>query len=328
MSVVEVNDELQDWASIEGRHHGHGLLIGNGASLAVWDRFSYKSLYDQAPLTSADKAVFIAADTQNFELVLDALRISEIVCGAVGHDPNDARARYESVRNALFEAVRLVHVPWAVLPWQPLWDIEREFSRYDKIFSTNYDLLAYWSIMSRYGASIRDYFWNPDHMFDSSNTGVRDNVSTILYLHGGIHLYMDAITGATVKRTPLGGGLLDFSDIAAGNRTPLFVSEGTSSDKMRSIRRSDYLSFCYQTLADYTDPLVIFGHSLGQSDVHIAQAIRSQDNREIAFGLLPGLSPDIIENKTRVNRTLTGQRITYFNAETHPLGDDSLKVTA
>jgi hypothetical protein len=34
----------------------------------------------------------------------------------------------------------------------------------------------------------------------------------------------------------------------------------------------------------------------------------------------------IIESKTRINQTLDGQRVAYFDATSHPLGDPSLKV--
>jgi hypothetical protein len=257
--MTEVNDDLPHWDDLSSRYERSGLLIGNGASLAVWDRFGYKSLYEEAPLESADEKVFAASDTTNFELVLDALRLSEVVCKAVGHDSEDVHSRYLSVRSALFEAVRRVHVPWEDVPEATFTTIERELRRYAVIFSTNYDLLAYWSILHPPAPNIRDYFWNSDLSFDSTNVQVSGSAPTILYLHGGIHLYMDTRTGKTIKRSPLSGSLLNFSDMASGTRKPLFVSEGRSRDKMRSIRRSDYLSFGYESLTEYQDPLVIFG---------------------------------------------------------------------
>src|SRR6516165_2157296 len=140
--MTEVNDDLPHWDDLSSRYERSGLLIGNGASLAVWDRFGYKSLYEEAPLESADEKVFAASDTTNFELVLDALRLSEVVCKAVGHDSEDVHSRYLSVRSALFEAVRRVHVPWEDVPEATFTTIERELRRYAVIFSTNYDLLA------------------------------------------------------------------------------------------------------------------------------------------------------------------------------------------
>lgn len=239
----------------------------------------------------------------------------------------DVRDRYLSVRSALFEAVRRVHVPWDLLPETTFTKIGRELRRYDIIFSTNYDLLVYWSIMFAAAANIRDYFWNPDLSFDPTNTEVRGSVSTILYLHGGIHLYVDTRTGETIKRSRPSDNLLNFADLSRRTRKPLFVSEGRSRDKMRSIRRSDYLSFGYQSLADYEGPLAIFGHSLSDADEHIARAIRSRVNRRVAVGLMPGSALKIIGNKTRIDQMLDGQRVAYFDSTTHPLGDPMLEIT-
>jgi hypothetical protein len=323
---MQITDELHDWDDIRKRYEGGGLLIGNGASLAVWDNFSYGSLYENASLEMADKDVFSASGTTNFELVLDALRLGEVVCKAVGHNPDDVRNRYLSVRYALFESVRSVHVPWDSVPEEVLAKIGRELRRYDMIFSTNYDLLVYWSIMHGSSANIRDYFWNPDLSFDPTNTEVIGSASTILYLHGGIHLYVDSRTETTIKRRPLSGGLLDFSDLRSRNRRPLFVSEGRSTEKMRSIRRSDYLSFGYQSLVDHEGSLVIFGHSLSDADEHIIKAIRSGNSTRIAVGLLPGRARRVIASKTRISEALSGKRVRYFDSTTHPLGEALLKV--
>jgi hypothetical protein len=325
--MAKVDDELVDWTGIKQTYDGHGLLIGNGASMAIWERFSYPSLYEEAPITELDKSIFAALDTTNFELVLDSLRISEAVCNAVGHDRSEVHQRYLSIRKSLFDAVRSVHVRWDRIPQETFTRIERELHRYETIFSTNYDLLAYWSIMRQDAERIRDFFWNPDLAFDSTNTQLTGTASTILYLHGGIHLYVDARTGATVKRKSGEGGLLAFGDLAHTTRRPLFISEGRSSDKLRSIRSSDYLSFAYQSLADYGGPLVIFGHSLGESDSHITQAIKSQGKRRVAIGLPPGRSIAIIKTKTHLEDVLDGQLIEYFDASTHPLGCPEIRIT-
>jgi hypothetical protein len=325
--LPQVTDELSGWKDLRQRYEGGGLLLGNGASLALWDRFGYHSLYENAPLEPADIAVFTASGTTNFELVLDALRLGEVACKAVGHNYQDVRDRYLSVRNALFEAVRRVHIPWEAVSEEIFRRIGREFRRYDRIFSTNYDLLAYWSIMHASSAHIRDYFWNADLSFDPTNTQISGSASTILYLHGGIHLYVDTRTGATIKRSRSSDNLLNFSDLSRRNRRPLFVSEGRSRDKMQSIRRSDYLSFGYRSLVDDDGPLVIFGHSLSDADEHITQAIRSRKNRRVAVGLLPGHAMKIIGNKTRISEALSGKRVQYFDSTTHPLGNASLKVT-
>ena len=55
---------------------------------------------------------------------------------------------------------------------------------------------------------------------------------------------------------------------------PLFVTEGPTQDKLKTIRSSDYLSFCYDQLLGHGDGLCIFGHALGEQDSHIIHALR------------------------------------------------------
>jgi hypothetical protein len=75
---------------------------------------------------------------------------------------------------------------------------------------------------------------------------------------------------------------------------------------MQSIRRSDYLSFGYQSLADYEGPLVVFGHSLSDADQRIVQAIQSQKDRQVAVGLLSGSAMKIIEKRRGLTKYFPG----------------------
>ena len=70
---------LPQWDSIAGDFTG-GLLVGNGASLAVSPSFGYESLLDVAsgpgiehPLTVADRSLFHLVNESDFEAVLRSL---------------------------------------------------------------------------------------------------------------------------------------------------------------------------------------------------------------------------------------------------------------
>src|SRR5690349_8639470 len=121
MGVGRLGDsELAEWQDQEGAHNWQGLLLGNGASRAVWEKFKYESLYDVAcsddvdpGLSPEDQGLFMRLGrTKNFEAVLGALLVSRIVCEAVRLPVVDIDARYASVRDALVQAVHRVHVPW------------------------------------------------------------------------------------------------------------------------------------------------------------------------------------------------------------------------
>ena len=61
---------------------------------------------------------------------------------------------------------------------------------------------------------------------------------------------------------------------------PLFVSEGKSKEKLKAIERSNYLSFCYESLEISEQKLVIFGSSLSDQDSHIANATNYRQNNK------------------------------------------------
>lgn len=50
---------------------------------------------------------------------------------------------------------------------------------------------------------------------------------------------------------------------------PVFVSEGTSDEKVKRIRHNDYLCKMYRSFTEIQGDLVVFGQSLDQCDDHI-----------------------------------------------------------
>lgn len=323
----EIKTLDEDWS---------GILLGNGASIAVWDRFAYSSLFDEAvsarvthPLTEGDQALFTAFETRNFEQVLDALMTSSLVTGALGMDAREYVARYNSIQRGLFEAVRAVHVPWMRLAGgSVLGAIRTGLKEYRAVFSTNYDLLVYWSIMAEpySGTGFTDYFWNSDHRFDPLDVEVWDSSKTrLLYLHGGLHLVRlpDGGTGKRVSGDA--GNLLDqFTTSATTAPVPLLVSEGRSSDKLRSIRTSDYLGFAYEEFASHEGGLVIFGHSLGDGDAHLVRAMQTWRRRPIAIALRPADADTLEERRAHFENALPHADLRFFDSTTHPLGSANL----
>jgi hypothetical protein len=106
------------------------------------------------------------------------------------------------------------------------------------------------------------------------------------------------------------------------------IAEGTSNDKRQSIYQSDYLSFAYATLAHHEGPLAVFGHSLGESDEHIVEAIRGSGVRDIAISIRNGSPEQIVARKAAVVEKLPHASLRFFDAATHPLGDRSLDVSS
>lgn len=326
---IELDDDLPAWKDVSAKRDWSGLLLGNGFSQNIWKRFGYASLYETARsnevtpnLDQADQGLFDKFDTRNFELVLTALSVGRRVNTALEHQTDYLDNRYDSIRKALIAAVHYVHVPWIKVPEETLKAIAGALALHESVYSTNYDLLAYWAIMAQ-PASFKDYFWaGPE--FDISNTEVWGKCTKMHYLHGGLHLYRRP-DGQTLKRPALEDeNLLDLFGQPFHNAVPLFVSEGTASQKRVSIYRSEYLSFAFSQFSQDAGPMVVFGHSLSANDDHIVKALQAHGSRALAVSLLPG--PDTVKRKAEIVARLPKADILFFDATTHPLGSADLSI--
>jgi len=331
-----VDDQLPSWAEVKGQFRdGSGILIGNGASQAVWEKFAYQSLYDQAqsgvdhPLSSEDKKIFKSLQTKNFELVLGALSTTSTITKILHKDETFIRERYKNIQRALVEAVHSVHVRWDKVPQETLLQIRSAILDFESVFSTNYDLLLYWAVMAgNASGEFKDYLWGENQEFDLTDTQISGSVTRVLYLHGGLHLYR-LPSGATIKRTaePAKSLLDSFGVPFRDNATPLFITEGTSEDKLASIRRSDYLSFAYSCFSRREGPMVVFGHSLSDTDSHLVRAMKQWGSFNVAISLRQDDSMKIVQRKATLRNLLPNIKLLFFDAATHPLGMDKLRVT-
>ncbi len=322
-----LDNTLKDWADLRNQAEWSSLLVGNGFSQNLWQRFGYTSLFEEASrgegaqLTVTDISLFDRLETRNFEVVLSALVTTRIVSAALEQQQDVFSGHMESIRNALIRAVHAVHVPWMSVPAAHLDHIATELSAYESIYSTNYDLTLYWSSM-RDSNAFRDYFWSEN--FDVTDTEIWGKKTKVHFLHGGLHLYRQP-NGQTLKRAAAAGqNLLDLFGTPYHDAIPLFISEGTAQEKLASIYRSDYLSFVFSRLAQDASPLVVFGHSLGESDKHIVDAIRIHKGRTIAVSLQA--TGDIREKKAGLIQRLPDAMLHFYDAATHPLGSADLII--
>lgn len=221
-------------------------------------------------------------------------------------------------------------MPWARVPGASLEKIRSALLDYKSVYSTNYDLIIYWAIMHEDKGGFKDFFWA--EYFDLANTQLSGKPTVVLYLHGGLHLYR-TVSGRTIKRHAAPGlTLLDLFGtpfpFPEEEATPLFISEGSSSDKLASIQRSDYLTFSYTELAHHEGPLCLFGHSLNDMDNHIIQALIQAKIRDIAISVRPGLPEKVIQFKANAVHKLPKANLIFYDASTHPLGDAGLQISA
>lgn len=334
------DEDLPPWSDVAEYTDWTGLLVGNGSSVVVWPQFGYRSLFDVAtshevrhPLTSADKNLFEALGTTNFEQVLASLKTAGIVNGALDINADELEDRYESTQRALFEAVHAVHVPWNLVGVRATPSLFKTLRDYKFVYSTNYDLILYWASMERGGKGFLDYFWAGENRdtFDVSDTEIwttRDAWTRILFIHGGIHLRR-LRDGGTRKVSSSAGAILDQFETGFGeDESPLLISEGDSDDKLASVRSSDYLTFAHQMFGGHEGGLVVFGHSLSDQDDHLVAPMRGWRGNPVAIAMQPNDDEEIIiQKKDRFRSRLSPMKdIVFFDSTTHPLGDSSLRA--
>lgn len=328
---------LSAWEEIADRGWDT-LLVGNGLSINISPKFAYESLYGEAeengetgPLDPGDLSVFECFETDNFEVALAKLRDAIAMAEALGQPAAPYRERFSSVQAALGAAVRSVHLRRSQVPDGSLAAIKRELQRYGSIFSTSYDLILYWATgYEEDFAAFRDCFWGPDNSFDPRDCEIWNGNRPTYFMHGALHLIVDG-AGNTRKLIGADQTLLDQfgesipSDPAA---RPLLVTEGSARDKLRAIESNDYLSHVYDSFKERSGPLLVFGHSLGDQDRHLIDAINANPDRPVAISMIRN-EQDLRERKSAIWGKLKtrSEDVCFFDAATHPLGAPRLRRT-
>jgi len=326
MAIPKVDARLPNWDQLS-EEKWSGLLLGNGFSINIWSKFSYGSLYELAttdkinfPLNDRAKKLFDGKDTHNFEEVLNTLSNAIAVDRVIsGGQQRRLKILRTNIRKALASAIQYAHIPPNIAN---LNNISDELCEYNTVFTTNYDLIPYWAIMSKNTERFKDYFWVNGNEFDINNTAISgSDVTRILYLHGALHIIED-VWDHTRKNTTGKDTLLDqFPKTFKEESWPVFITEGNPNEKLFHILNSPYLRFAYEEFKNFDGAIVILGHSLNESfDQHLIDAMNLWKSTNIAFGIRSNLSNTaIIGVKARIHNALPGHTIKYFDSTTHPL---------
>jgi hypothetical protein len=271
-----------------GRSH---LLLGNGFSIACDPIFRYQSLYDRAVadgLSERAQAVFQRLGTNNFEGVMRLLEDAHWVANRYELVEGETSAMLddlEVVKRILVQAVTASHLEHTgLVPDEKKSSALTFISDFHNVFTTNYDLLVYWVNMHAGNNSpFKDGFRTDDndpeapYVVFSERLG---NQSGLFYMHGALHLYLANSELRKHSWIRTGSRLTDLIQAGLENEQyPLFVAEGSAPKKFEQIQRVGYLWYCMDKFARIEGPLVVLGHSLGDSDAHICDAIG--DNSQI-----------------------------------------------
>ncbi|HKO59348.1 MAG TPA: DUF4917 family protein [Thermoanaerobaculia bacterium] len=301
---------IYDWSQIADIFQ-EGLVLGNGASIAIDTCFTYNELLTAARveglITSELELVFHYLGTMDFELVLTMLWHAHHVNAALQITDSVTTKAYESLRAALIEIVRRHHVAYEVAePHLPA--IHAFLKRFKTVACLNYDLIPYWAIMlgnQQYGTWFKDAFLNGVFHENWRRFRAAYNASgatLVFYPHGNLALVSDldgteqkiSLTERVGPALLWIGGLLHeiVKQWKLGIVRPLFVAEGLSSQKVAAISRSPYLRTVYdQILPELGDAVAVYGWAASDNDVHIAKQI-VRGTSKLAFSVHRGLGDE------------------------------------
>lgn len=289
--------EIQKWNDIKADFKD-GLLLGNGASMAVHKEFNYGSLFEAAQerghLTPQVAAIFDAFKVNDFELVLRSLWQAKVVNEKLGERVTKVVEAYHEVRTALIATVRDVHISHedALPHLEPIYTFMHQFKT---VVSLNYDLLVYWALMQSHGELgiwIKDCFGKGGAFADDWEARrepyYADGTTLVFYPHGNLVLarnFDQSERKITTKgfQDLLGQILAEWENEEA---VPLFVCDGTSDHKVKSIAGSSYLQTVYrEVLPKMGQSLTIYGWAIADQEEHILQKLKQARPHRIAVSV-------------------------------------------
>lgn len=286
------------------------LLLGNGFSIALRpDIFTYGSLFENADFSKNPHipAIFDALGTKDFEIVIralnDAARIIEVADPKNNALAMSLRNDCGAIKDALVSAVAKRH------PDRPH-DVQAKqyaacrafLSRFDHIFTLNYDVLLYWAMMQSEVDELDlmsdDGFRHPeDDPYLPYVSWQQANSAKVLYLHGALHLFDQGNEIVKYTWSKADKAIIDqIREALDGDKFPLFVSEGTAESKAEKILHNGYLHKAIRSFESCCNPannaIVIFGHSLADNDRHILRCISSGAASTLLVGLYGDIDSD------------------------------------
>lgn len=287
---------VTEWADIADNYKDT-LVLGNGASIAVDPRFAYGSLLqvarERGRLTSALEKIFRYLETQDFELVLSMLWHAHHINQALGTTEDNTVAAYRDIRDALIGTIRDHHTDYATARphLEPIWSFMKHFRT---VASLNYDLIVYWAMMAareHIGNWFKDGF--VDQAFAENWKQLREayqaaGATLVVYPHGNLAIGSKLPDVETKLVRGTSADLLEkvLESWQDGKVTPLFVAEGTSSQKLGAIFRSRYLGMVYQeVLRDAGASVAVYGWAAKLNDSHITRRLIDGGVSRFAFAV-------------------------------------------
>jgi hypothetical protein len=314
------------------------ILLGNGFSISADTIFDYAKLYDKIS-NQRFKSLFTGLSTYDFEKLIFELentysflniydKRQKTLIENLSNDALALRKEFASViskSHALYQDIFKIGQGLN----QKTRSCRKFLSNFSQIYTTNYDLLLYWTIMNESDSNPRifptdDGFAPRDDLNPDSNlvwfSQHKKRKQKVFYLHGS--LFFGETEQGLVKVKKNANLLNELVNTITNNHyLPLIVLEGSSVTKYKKICNHSYLKNAYDGLRVLSGSLFIFGHSLKPYDEHILEAIRNSSVKKNFISKFRAVGDD-----TGFDKRAKTLECNHYNKEVFFFDADSAEV--
>lgn len=278
------------------------LLIGNGFSIGFDEIFSYTNLKDRICNSNyneegnLDELFEQYSPYGNVEEIFKELKaIQDYYHAWSVVDYTYAYMNFDREANALLDAfiysLLTNHKKFSSIDYLKIESAAKFISKYQTVFSLNFDLLIYYVINRAREKSIvffNDGFgmnhWDPygDLIFNNNF-----NQKNIFYLHGSLMLFKSESGDVLkVKRKKEESIIQQLNIHLENDLRPYIICAGSAHEKIKQLKATRYGRTGFNSLSKIHGPLVLFGCSMSHQDLHLMWALKHNDNiKDIYIGI-------------------------------------------
>ena len=291
-----LSDFREELESCEGQK---SLVLGNGFGIsydvaAGTDSFCWDSLADLCEFEAGSPLMDLLEEC-NFDFEIVHQKINNAISVVQKYDDETQLSEkligeVQVLRDQLVSAVARSHPPSLNRECAP--DEKRNISRmasncrgfltkFEKVFSLNYDLLLYWVRCFDNDFLGNDCFEKEDDELVFSS----DDDAEFLFPHGALFIYRNGYSAKKTRSSRHRPILARVEENIENGIFPMCVSEGTGDQKLSAIKSNEYLSFCYGKIKECNGTVFTYGASFSEGkDSHIIEALIQSPATRIIVG--------------------------------------------
>lgn len=291
-----MSDFREELESCEGQK---SLVLGNGFGIsydvaAGTDSFCWDSLADLCEF-EADSPLWGLLEECNFDFEIVHQKINNAISVVQKYDDGNQLSEelfgeIQALRDQLVSAVARSHPPSLNRECTPdekskisqmVSNCRSFLTKFEKVFSLNYDLLLYWVRCFDNNFLGNDCFEKDgDELIFSP-----DDDAEFLFPHGALFIYRDGYSAKKSRSSRHHPILARVESNIENGIFPMCVSEGTGDQKLLAIKSNEYLSFCYGKIRECKGTVFTYGTSFSEGkDDHIIKALIQSPATRIIVG--------------------------------------------